>query len=1153
MSRGSPSDETVARQRRASDPGASAWVSANAGSGKTYVLAQRVVRLLLAGTPPGRILCLTFTKAAAANMANRVFGWLAEWTRLTDEELDERLQRLGEERPTPARRAVARRLFAQALETPGGLKILTIHGFCERVLQQFPFEANVTPRFSVLDDRTAAEHIAAAKAQIITRATAQPDSRLGRAMNAVIEGATDSAFASALNELLSARGPLARATESAPTPGVAGIISELAAALGVAPGDSLATIDDEVLVGIPAEQWLDLAVAFEEGTAADHKNGSLLRNAITATDEVVRRALYRSLFFTQKDEPRSRLGTKRFRDAFPAWAERLDAEMARLVQLTERRRAVAALTRTDGLLTLADAILTAYARAKAARGALDFDDLVAKTKNLFTRVPASWVLYKLDGGLDHVLVDEAQDTNPDQWEIVAGLTSEFTSGFGARGFAHRTVFAVGDEKQSIYGFQGAAPEAFDAWRRRYMREHQDAELSFFDVRLTQSFRSTPDVLDAVDHVFSRPEAYQGLEAQAAATIHETVRAGHPGVVEIWPLARAEPPVTVDSAWDAPFDTARATSQHVILAERIASAIRRWTTTGDPDAGRPPVSPGDILILVRSRGPLFEATLRALKLRGIPVAGADRLVLNEHIAVLDLLALGDAVIQPEDDLALASVLKSPLFGLSDVDLLAFAPMRRGSLAEALEEAAWNDLAIATARDRFRDWQKAARQMAPFDFFSRVLGRDGGRRAFRARLGPEADDVLDEFLGLALAFGRDEIPTMAGFLHWMRAAEVQIKRDLDVASGEVRVMTVHGAKGLEAKVVVLADSGLPPSGKQDACVLTLPATAAHGPLPVWSPRAGDDPAAVAEARLQARASAEAEHRRLLYVALTRAEDHLVIAGALRANAQEIDPQSWYALVRDGLAPLSQEFQLPGVEEPALRFRATEGTAEGEAHTAPALMSLTPPPWARTRLAPETQMPSLSPSAAAAHEPVRAFGGAAGPAFARARGLAIHRLAEWLPGLAADARRTAAERFLGGGHADLPPDTADGDAAGIIDEALALVADPSLAELFHGNARTEVTIAGRVEIAGQTHAISGRIDRLVEEADGSLLLIDLKTDRQPPAHPPAAYVAQLALYRALLQRMMPGRTINAALLWTALPRLERLPGDVLDAAIAQIVSVP
>lgn len=1225
MSARTPSDETTARQRRASDPAASAWVSANAGSGKTYVLAQRVIRLLLAGAPPGRILCLTFTKAAAANMANRVFGWLAEWTQASDAELDKRLEALGEPKPDIIRRAVARRLFAQALETPGGLKILTIHGFCERVLQQFPFEAGVTPRFSVLDDRGAAELIAQARAEAVMEATRAPDGPLGRAMTAVIGAASDSAFDEALTEILKARGPLARAMTQADGVGAAGLIPGIAAALGVAPDARLEDADAEVLAGgFPPSRWLDLAAAFDTGAKTDQGCAATLREAHgakggAARDETVRRALYRSLFFTQKGDPRARLGTKGFREAFPAIAEELDSEMARLVALAERRRAIAALTRTGGLLTFADAVMRNYIRAKAARGALDFDDLVARTRGLFLRIPSSWAHYKLDEGIDHVLVDEAQDTNPDQWDIVASLTSEFTAGLGARGQRRRTVFAVGDEKQSIYGFQGAAPEAFDTWRRHYGQRHAEAGLAFSDVRLIQSFRSTEDVIGAVDRVFSRPEAYEGLEAQSAATVHETVRTGQAGLVEVWPLARAEPAVTAESAWDAPFDSARATSQHVMLAERIARAVSRWTVTGDAETGRPPVSPGDVLILVRSRGRLFEATLRALKQAGVPVAGADRLVLGQHIAVMDLLALGDAMTTPDDDLALASVLKSPLFGLDDDDLMAVAPGRAGRLEDALVDVAGErgpffassgqaglsarpilrDAAfsgpqdedvgvaqvgkgsahthhphpeetrrvvskdgprvqrLAAAHARLTLWRGEARRLAPADFYMRVLGRDEGRKAFRARLGAEADDVLDEFLGQALAFGREGIPTLAGFLHWMRAAEVEIKRDLDVSSGEVRVMTVHGAKGLEAKTVILADIGDPPKGGQDGKVLTLPATVNRPALPVWSPSQGDDPPPVAEARLAARVRAEAEHRRLLYVALTRAEDHLVVAGALPGNVKDVNPKSWHAMVREGLAPHARAVEVEELGGTVLRFRVTEGDAatpdEKPAHDARAPAAR--PLWAARRLAPEPLPRAVSPSTALGHvhRPVAGPATATDPDRALRRGVWIHRLAERLPLVAPGERETTALRYLAAEAAAGAVEGAAGFTSEVAAEALALVADPALAALFGSSSRAEVSIAGTLEISGASHMISGRIDRLVEEPGGGLLLVDLKTDRTPGSPPPDAYLAQLALYRALLRKMKPNQEVTAAILWTALPRLDRITPDALDAALARMAAIP
>lgn len=1125
MSKPTPSPETIARQRSASDPQASAWVSANAGSGKTYVLAQRVIRLMLAGTPPGRILCLTFTKAAAANMANRVFAWLSEWTRLDDAALAERIMALGEPAPDAAMRARARRLFAQALETPGGLKILTIHGFCERVLQQFPFEANVTPRFSVLDDRTAETLIEAARGEVLTLALEQPEGPLGHAFRTVIESASDDAFTKALTAVLKGRGALRSALVSGSATDIAALIRQLARALDLEPGITAADLVAERYDNIlPPARWLDVAEAWRTGSPNDQKIADKLDAAARATDSGERWALYCSVFFTAKGDPAAgkTLATKAIRDRFSGLVALLEAEQQRLIAFREREKRVQTLVRTEGLLTLADAIISRYRAAKAVRGAMDFDDLIAKTGALLSRVPASWVLFKLDGGLDHILVDEAQDTNAEQWDIIARLSEEFTAGESARSHMRRTVFAVGDEKQSIYGFQGAAPEKFDEWRRTYARRHAEAGLTFSDVRLVQSFRSSPHVLTAVDHVFSRPEAYEGLEAQAAPTVHETVWPDRPGLVEIWPMTRAEDTPSGSVAWDAPFDALSSASPTARLAERIAGRIHDLIREGV-------AQPGDVLVLVRSRGPLFEAILRALKRRGVPVAGADRLVLGEHIAVLDLLALGDVITLPADDLALASVLKSPLFGLDDDDLLRFAPERTGSLLDALGEAAAADARLGRAHARLMNWLLAGRRLAPFDFYTRVLGADGGRRAFRARLGREADDVLDEFLNRALDYERENPPSLTGFLAAMRAASVEVKRDLDVSAGEVRVMTAHGAKGLEAKVVLVADLGLPPDGKKDDPVLVIPARDGLPALPVWSPGKDHDCAPVAEARLAARQLALAEHRRLLYVALTRAEDRLVVGAALPGNRKDAPEQSWYGLTRAGLLPHATA---QDGEEPELRFgvdQPAQAIAEQPPATPPAR-----PAWLDAALAPETAPRRARPSDGA---PLSASGAVLG----RLRGTLLHTLLEKLPALPPEARVSAAQRFVDAQGAAL--DSAA--RAALAAEAVALAGDPRFAAIFGPDARAEVPVAGHVDVNGVRLTASGRIDRLVREDDG-WLIVDFKSERSVPDRAPDAYVIQLALYRALLMRAMPGKIIRAAVLWTAVPRLERIEAGALDAAL-------
>ncbi|MFD1333699.1 UvrD-helicase domain-containing protein, partial [Methylopila musalis] len=740
----------------------------------------------------------------------------------------------------------------------------------------------------------------------------RPDGPVGRAFAALTPRHAPNVIDDAVAEAVGERETLRRLFEETGGPDEAA--AELATLFDLAPGDDHEALLASVLGGgLDAALWPGLAGALSEGSVSDRKLADSLFDAVAARDEATRRAAYLGVFLTDKGQPRSPRSfvTKATRAAHGDVAAKLDAEMERLTGLLPKIAAAAIVARTRALLTLARATAAAYARAKSAEALLDYDDLIDRTHALLSRTASSWVLYKLDGGLDHVLVDEAQDTSPRQWEIVRKLTEEFLAGEGARGADARTVFAVGDEKQSIFSFQGAEPKEFGRSRRDYMRGHEAAGRAFADVRLTESFRSTRAVLAAVDHVFARPEAHEGLSSdETVATSHSTARADAPGVVELWPLTPALKAERAEEAWDAPFDAAQPRSAVVRLAESVAAEIRRAI-----DAGETP--PGEVLVLVRQRKALFEAILRALKSRGVPVAGADRLIVGEHIAVMDLLALGDALVTPEDDLALACALKSPLFGLDDDDLIAIAPHRAGRLLDALADGPPQARA---AHERLTRLAASAARRDPFAFFADLLAAGGGRRAFRSRLGHEADDPLDAFLDLAQDYVRAHPPTLAGFLVWMRAAPAEIKRDLDVSAGEVRVMTVHGAKGLEADMVVLADTCGGASSGRGSALLEVPRSAAgHGaaPIPVWAGPKADDPPALAAARAQVAQGAEAEHRRLLYVAMTRARDRLVACG--HDSGRKRPDGAWYDLIHAGLiGSESVEAVDVGQDQPLLRLR-------------------------------------------------------------------------------------------------------------------------------------------------------------------------------------------------------------------------------------------
>ncbi|WP_168201574.1 double-strand break repair helicase AddA [Phreatobacter aquaticus] len=1124
--------DAVLKQRLASDPGLSAWVSANAGSGKTYVLARRVVRLMLAGTPPGAILCLTFTKAAAATMANRVFGLLAEWTALDDGALARTLEDLDGRKPGADRLLRARRLFAEALETPGGLKVQTIHAFCERVLHQFPFEANVASQFTVLDDTSRADLVQRAKLAVLELAAGTPDGIYGRALAQLSTIAADQTVDDLLSEALRLRDALpARIDDEA---ALTREIDALGDMLGLVPTDTEASLQaalvDEAILA--ASEWLSVALSLEslpKAGAGDRDAAARLRRAAGGETDA-----YLAMFLTQAGSRRKTIVTKAVQTTFPDLGQRLDREAERIVAWDMKRKAVAMRDRTAALLTLAVAVHSRVEAAKAARGALDFDDLVIRTRALFGKVDARWILYKLDQGIDHILVDEAQDTSPVQWELVAELVAEFTSGEGARP-GDRTLFVVGDEKQSIYSFQGAEPAHFALMRRKFEADFRKASKRFETVPLHFSFRSTAAVLGAVDTVFEAPDARRGLVFDDdVAPTHSVARVGAPGSVELWPAVEPTDQPEV-SPWTAPLDAVTPGDPVMRLAERIAGHIKLWRDQGHrlPDRDRP-IAAGDILILVRRRGALFEAIIRALKNAQVPVAGADRMVLGEHIAVMDLLALADCLLTPDDDLSLAAVLKSPLIGMSEDALLALASGRAGSLWDALR------IGGHPAANLLARWRNEVLASPPATFFAQVLSRDGGRRRILERLGYEAADALDEFLSRALAFEADEIPTMRGFLSAMRAADIEVKRDMDLGRNEVRVMTVHGAKGLEAEIVFLADTMSSPGGHHDPRLFRIkpPNSMASAPARlVWSPAKASDVDLVTSARDAHRRHQEDEYRRLLYVAMTRAADKLIICGARPKRGPK---DAWYDMIAPALGP--------GHEEPAddgdgmvRRWPATpESATAPQARIAAERTAVLLPGWTRTRApAPPVPRRTLTPSGFASAPGAQGGAAVLDREQALRRGTLVHRLLQSLPDVRPGLRAEAAATFL---RSQSGLDEAA--QAAIARSALALVEDARLAPLFGPTSRAEAAIAG--DIAG--HPVAGQIDRLAILPD-RIVIADYKTNDPPPATPgdvPETYLVQLAIYNALIGAIVPGRPVETWLIWTATGELMVIPPASLDAAL-------
>ncbi|MDT8345537.1 MAG: double-strand break repair helicase AddA, partial [Thermohalobaculum sp.] len=838
-------------QIEAADPAVSAWVGANAGSGKTRVLTQRVARLLLAGARPERILCLTYTRAAAAEMQTRLFRMLGGWAMAPDGELGADLAALdGSPAPIadPARLARARTLFAAALETPGGLRIQTIHAFCDALLRRFPLEAGVSPRFEVLDDRQQALMVQSILGELAAEAERAP----GAAFDRIAARLNEGGIADLVAAIMAKR-------EGFPDTPVAGRIrahlgEDAAAGAARTAARRLAALDWDALGALGQ-------TLARHGGAADKAAAHLIARAraLAAPDaapdaaptpdpEGAARALL-DAYLTGRGTPRSRRGfpVQAVLAADPGADALTEAMLAWAVDTAEALRAAEAAARAADLDAFARGFLDRYAAAKASRGLLDFDDLVARARDLVARSDlAAWALYKLDRGIDHILVDEAQDTAPPQWEVIRAITQEFFA--GETGGRMRSLFVVGDEKQSIYSFQGAEPRAFGATRDRLAGWLDGMGQRLARPALTTSFRSAPGILGFVDAVFAG-EAAAGLTVDGAAVEHAAHRGADGARIDLWPLV--EPGERDDDReWWRPVDQPPPGAPKLRLARMLAAEIARMIAedTLPPRAGRPArrVGPGDILVLVARRDLLARALIRRLKGLGVPVAGADRLTLAGELAVKDLMALAKVSITPGDDLTLAALLRSPVFGLSEDALFDLAHGRgRATLRERLR-AAGPPEAVAV----LDDLAAQADYLRPYEFLQRALIRHGARVRLIARLGAEAEDPIDELLEQALAFEERETPSLAGFIAWVEAGDIQVKREMTAGAGQVRVMTVHGAKGLEAPVVILPDTMARPNrGGGRPRLLPAPGDAGALPLMLWAGPAGDDPAPLAAARAAA----------------------------------------------------------------------------------------------------------------------------------------------------------------------------------------------------------------------------------------------------------------------------------------------------------------
>lgn len=1112
----SPRNDATERQVQAARPDASTWLAANAGSGKTRVLTDRVARLLLSGVQPQHILCLTYTKAAASEMQNRLFQRLGKWAMLPDAKLATELRDLGADgSDDPDQLRQARTLFARALETPGGLKIQTIHAFCASLLRRFPLEARVSPQFAEMEDRAAA----LLRAESVDDFADGPQAGL---IDDVARHITDASFDSLTSAIAQKRHAFDPSRSW----------NDLLDVFDLPAGFDTATLLKSVFLGDEADLLQRLRAALATGGTMDQKAGAALsRIGLPGLSDLV---ILEKVFLTgagAKQPFSAKLGsfpTKAIRAAHGDLMDKIEPLMMRVETARSQRLGLAAAYKSRVLHDFAAAFLPEYERRKQLRGWLDFDDLILKARQLLNDpAVAAWVLYRLDGGIDHILVDEAQDTSPAQWDVIEKLAQEFTSGMGARAEIKRTIFVVGDKKQSIYSFQGADPQAFDRMQAEFGARLQGFGDSLQDLTLEYSFRSSEIILRLVDLVFAgRAEAGFHVDAQ-----HRAFKSDLPGRVDLWPVVDKVDD-SDDRDWADPVDRPGAQHHNVILAKRIAWSIKQMIDQqqtvpidGPNDTiNKRPVRAGDFLILVQRRSDLFAEIIRACKAAKLPIAGADRLKVGAELAVKDLAALLSFLATPEDSLSLAIVLKSPLLGWGEQALFDLAHRRDGPyLWQALRSRGQE---FPETLAMLNDLRNQADFLRPYDLIERILTRHDCRRKLLGRLGPEAEDGIDALLSQALAYERSEIPSLTGFLVWMETDDLEIKRQMGSAGNMVRVMTVHGAKGLESPIVILPDTGprrAPPPGE----------IMMAGDVPLWRTNADQMPDALGIARDEAREKQMNERLRLLYVALTRAEKWLIVA-----TAGDLDKagDSWYQMVAQVMDSENAEtLTVNGQEIRRLDHGDWDAltlstTPEPIGHSVP-LPGLFAHP---AEVSPMVQ-PTLSPSDLGGAKTLPGDLGLDEEA-AKLRGSRIHLLLEHLPEVEQADWAAATQRILS--------DTPKQEQELLLSEASNVLLNPDLSMVFSPDALSEVPLTAPLG----TTRIHGIIDRLIL-SPGSVLAVDFKTNATVPTLPnacPEGLLRQMGAYAQALAGIYPNRRIETAILWTRTADLMPLSHDLVTDAL-------
>lgn len=1168
-------DVATQAQMAAMRPQGSVQVAAAAGTGKTHVLTRRFLRLLLEDghLRPSEILAVTYTKAGATEMRNRLTEILARWAVMPENELSKTLTEILERTPAANTLSRARALFTDVLDDPVGIRVLTVHSFCQSLLAQFPLEAGINAGFRILEGREAEALLQEKVAQTYTHmADWTPDqSPYWWAFSWMVTHLADASLQSEFKDYVENRRRYERLFQNGG--GLEGVLADLAEALDIPLPDAP---PDKILAEVESRQLADLEnhrgflKAFAEALAEDkgvvaQGNKDRLNSFLAATSQEEKHErlpeLY-AVFETTKGAKRAKIVPAGVAKAWPGMPDEADGFYCVLEGHKETLNKYKTYFKTASYLVMAHEIGQRYAEAKHSQGMLDFEDLIRHSKNLLTgdAGKAAWVRFKMDGHIRHIMLDEAQDTDSDQWDIVRALIDDFFTGQGQHegqnmeGALNRTFFAVGDGKQAIYRFRGAERHVFEGMLPEISQMAAPAGHQVRFVDLNTSFRSSNVILDFVDSVFSTPENRHAIDGQTEPLKHEAFHLGAGGRVEILPPEPAQKPdrSTVYS-WQLPLPDRRTDGEETPrmrlfnrLATRLKTLIEQQPFLATE--GRFLV-PSDIMVLCRTSGHM-ELFLNALATTGVTASKTGDLELAQAPAVTDLMAVLRFLANPTDDLSLLHALRSPLFGLTNAELEQLRQRHASGRSPTYFKTLCRmpDAGFAAMASTLKNLLNQVDLATPHQLLQKTLGTSQGRGNLLWRYTGATDSAaaetinqaLDSFLDAALDYSSKEGTSLIGFLHWFDQGGLRIKIEAGANKNAVQVMTAHASKGLQAPVVVLPETGTSfySQSKTDHKLWRVDGETHQDDLFLFGASEQHRTSLQSALMKAEKQRVFDDEMRLLYVALTRAQEHLIIAAT--APAKE---DNWYTL-------MTEQIQADG-ENPAWQKHPDGTLLYQEKHLftdAPVKPDATPEPeneapplpaWVQTRPEAEHRAENILAGENPGENPgenraAQLMEGETRQKYRR--GLLLHRLLEVLPGLPDDnTRRQKGRNFLAYSGTDFCSEKREQ----LLADALAVIA--SHPELFGEGYRPEATLAMADK---QGRRLKGRVDCLRLTPD-TVYITDYKTDVTPPETVPAAYRKQLQAYAAMARSIWPDRAVKTAILWTTPtpPRLDRVENEPVN----------